>query len=94
MSNYPIHPNTYKIAKQLGVKIQPSSNPKKKIDIFDWNGQFIFSIGASNYKDYYIYLETEGREKAEDRRRLYKIRHNKYRHVEGSKSYYADKLLW
>jgi hypothetical protein len=94
MSNYPIHPQTYKIAKKLGVKIQPSSDPKKKIDILDYNNQFIFSIGANGYKDYYIYLETEGKEKAEERRRLYKLRHNKYRHVEGSKSYYADKLLW
>jgi hypothetical protein len=94
MSNYSIHPKTYKIAKELGVKIQPSSNPNKKIDIFDWNNQFIFSIGASKYKDYYIYLETEGIQKAEERRRLYKIRHNKYRNIEGSKSYYADRLLW
>ena len=64
MSNYPIHPQTYKIAKKLGVKIQPSSDPKKKIDIFDYNNQFIFSIGANGYKDYNIYLETEGKEKA------------------------------
>jgi len=94
MSNYLIHPETYKVAKKLGVKIQSSSNPKKKIRITDWNNQFIFDIGANGYKDYWIYLETEGKEKAEKRKSLYQKRHHKDINNEGSKGYYAWRLLW
>ena len=39
-------------------------------------------------------LKTKGKEYADERRRLYKIRHNKDRLVKNSNGYYADKLLW
>jgi len=84
-------------AEKLGVKIRPSHNPKKKIDVFDWNGQFIASIGNKNYLDYPTYVQTKGQKYAENRRRLYRIRHNKERdnlNWEGSPSYYAWFLLW
>jgi len=46
------------------------------------------------YSDYPTYLETKGKKFADERRRLYKIRHEKTRHVKDSPSYYADQLLW
>jgi hypothetical protein len=91
---YDIKPYSYKQAKRLGVKIAPSTNPKKKIDVFDWNNQFILSIGAKGYGDYPTYTAEKGKEYADNRRRLYKIRHNKDRTKEGSAGYYADQILW
>lgn len=91
---YNILPYTYKQAKRLGVKIKPSSNPKYKLDIYDWNGEYITSCGAYGYKDYPTYIETKGKEYADKRRELYKIRHQKDRVKLGSRSYYADQLLW
>jgi hypothetical protein len=92
--DYEIKPYSFKQAEKLGVKIKPSTNPKKKIDVFDWNNQFICSIGAKGYKDYPTYTIEKGKDYADERRRLYKIRHNKDRKVLGSPGYYSDKILW
>ena len=81
-------------ARLLGVKIKPSTNKNKKIDVFDWNNNFITSVGAMGYKDYPTYLLEKGKKYADERRRLYRIRHEKDRKVLGSASYYADKILW
>jgi hypothetical protein len=91
---YKIKPYSYAQAKKLGVKIKPSDNPDKKIDVMDWNNNYILSIGAKSYKDYPTYLEEKGKEYAEERRRLYKIRHEKNRHKLGTASFYADRILW
>lgn len=81
-------------AIKLGVKIKPSTNKGKKIDVFDWNNNFITSIGAIGYKDYPTYLLEKGKKYADERRRLYRIRHEKDRNVLGSTGYYADRILW
>jgi hypothetical protein len=94
VGDYKIKPYSYKQAKKLGVKIAPSTNPKKKIDVFDYNNQYILSIGAKGYGDYPTYIEEKGQDYADKRRRLYKIRHEKNRHKLGTASYYADQLLW
>ena len=79
-------------ASQLAVQIKPSSNPKKKLDVFK-NKNKIASIGDIKSKDYPTYLK-ENKALAEERRRLYKLRHNKDRKVIGSNGYYADRILW
>jgi hypothetical protein len=94
IEKYDIKPYSYQQAKKLGVKIEPSKNPKKKIDVYDMNNQYITSVGAKGYSDYPTYMIEEGKEYAENRRRLYKIRHKKDKDVIGSAGYYADKLLW
>ena len=94
MIQYKIKPYTYEQAKKLNVSIFPSDNLKYKLELYDKYGNFLFYIGANGYNDYPTYLETCGKEYADERRRLYKLRHNKYRHLIGTKSYYADKLLW
>jgi hypothetical protein len=93
MSNYKISPYSYKMAKELGVDIKPSLNTKKKIDVFKDNKKIV-SIGANGMMDYPNYLKYKGKTIADERRRLYKKRHEKTRHVKGSASYYADKILW
>ena len=90
----------YKISKSvlnradvLGVQIKPSTNKTKKIDVFK-SGLKVASVGALGYKDYYTYIDSDGKKYADERRRLYKIRHEKDRLKKGSPGYYADKLLW
>ena len=65
-----------------------------KIDPYAYNKQYIMSIGDTRYNDYRSYIKEKGKEYADNRRRLYKIRHEKNRHKEGTPSYYADQLLW
>jgi len=71
---YKITSRQKKIAKFLKVDILPSTNENKKIDVYK-NGIKIVSIGASGYKDYSIYLKEYGKEYANERQRLYKLRH-------------------
>ena len=92
-TKYKIQPYTYKQAKKLGVEVKESSNPKKKIDVYK-NDRLVASVGAIGYADYPTYLELNGKAYAENRKRLYKIRHTKDKDVLGSPGYYADKLLW
>lgn len=81
-------------AKELGVIIKLSSKKNKKIDVYDIQGNYIVSIGDSRFKDFPTYILEKGREFAENRRRLYRIRHSKDRNVKGTAGYYADKILW
>jgi hypothetical protein len=91
---YTIKDYSYKQAKKLNVQIRPSTNPKKKLDVYTKDNNFICSIGSIDYSDYPTYLETKGKDYADNRRRLYKIRHEKNRKKEGTPSFWADNLLW
>jgi hypothetical protein len=44
--------------------------------------------------DYDSYIRKEGIAFANERRRLYKIRHEADRHKKGTAGYYADQILW
>ena len=79
--------------EKLGVEIRPSTNKSKKIDIFKHEKK-VASIGFLGMDDYPTHIQKRGLEFAKERRRLYKIRHEKTRHKVGSPSYYADKILW
>lgn len=89
---YKIKDYSYKQAEKLGVQIKPSTNPKKKIDVFK-NNEKIASIGATGYKDYPTYLQ-EDKKVAEMKRKNYKSRHEKDRHIKNTNGYFADKILW
>lgn len=90
---YNITPKIRANAKRIGVSVKPSTNPKKKLDVFK-GGKKVASVGAMGYKDFHLYTKEKGKDFAEKRRRLYKIRHQKNRGKVGTPSYYADKLLW
>ena len=90
---YRIKEYTKRQAKKLGVQVKPSKVKGKKIDVFKY-GKKVASVGAIGYNDYPTYTQKKGKKYADERRRLYKIRHNKDRKVRGSAGYYADKLLW
>ena len=80
-------------AQLLGVTLKPSTNKSKKIDVYK-NGVKIASIGAIGYKDYSIHLKENGLTFANERRRLYRIRHANDRTKVGTAGYYSDKILW
>jgi len=90
---YKITKYTLKKAKKLGVKVFPSKNKTKKIDIYKKNKK-IASIGAYGMMDFPTYQLKKGIIYAKTRRRLYRIRHKKDRKIKGSNGWYADKLLW
>jgi len=91
---YEILPLTKKKAKQLNLIVKPSESKNKKIDVYDKKGFFITSIGAKGYWDYAYYLKYFGKQMADERKRLYKIRHKKDLNKKGTPGYYAYKLLW
>lgn len=91
---YNILPYTYKQAKRLGVDVFPSDNLKYKIEVYDKDGIFITYAGANSFSDYPHYIQSHGKEYADVRRALYKKRHEKDRHKIGSRSWFADNLLW
>jgi len=90
---YTILPYTKQQAKKIGVMVKPSTDSKKKVDVFQ-DGNKVASIGAIGYKDYPTFLKEDGKAVAEERRRLYHIRHKKDAAKKGSPGYYASLLLW
>ena len=92
---YKISPTSFQNAKEIGVIIKPSKKKNKKIDVFDAkSGVFKTAIGDKRYKDYPTYLKEDGKKYAEEKKRLYKMRHEKDRRVKNTTGYYADRILW
>ena len=92
---YQITPYTMAQARRLGVRVTPSTTKNKKIDVFHaTTGARLASVGAQGMNDYPTYIRTRGLKYAKTRRKLYKMRHEKDRHVVGTPGYFADKLLW
>ena len=88
---YKINDYSYQQAKKLGVTIKPSTNKNKKIDVFKDNKK-IASIGAINYMDYPSYIKSDGLQYANERKKLYKIRHQK--DLNSGNGWWALNLLW
>jgi hypothetical protein len=80
-------------AQKIGVMIVPSSNLRKKLDVYR-NGRKISEIGATGYLDYDGYIRRNGLDYANDRRRLYRARHWRDINRKGTAGYYANKILW
>ena len=90
---YTITEHTLQRAKQMKVTVQLSQKKNKKIDVFK-NGVKIASIGDSRYKDFPTYVIENGIEFANNRKRLYYMRHKKDIENLHSNGFYAAKLLW
>jgi hypothetical protein len=90
---YTITAYTKRQAKKYGLKVKPSKVKGKKIDVYKGNEK-VASVGATGYNDYPTWIKKKGKKYANERRRLYKIRHQKNRNKRGTRSWYADKLLW
>jgi len=89
---YNITDYSYKQAKKLNVQLKPSSQ-HKKIDIFK-DGMKIASIGSYGMMDFGLYLENYGKAYANERRRLYHIRHAKDIANVGSNGWWSSRILW
>ena len=74
-------------ASALGVVVKASALKQKKLDVYSKDGKKLASIGDKRYSDFLQHGDKE-------RRRLYKVRHQKNRTVKGTPGYYADKILW
>ena len=90
---YRITNYTRKQGRKIDVLVKPSKNPNKKIDVFR-NGEKIASVGAFGMNDYPTFIRKRGITFANTRRKLYKQRHERDRHIKWSKGWLADKLLW
>ena len=90
---YHITAYTFKQAKKHGLQVKPARQQTKKIDVFR-RGKKVASVGAYGMNDYPTYIKTRGRAYARKRRTLYKMRHEKDRHIKNSNGWFADKLLW
>jgi hypothetical protein len=88
---YQIQPYTQQQARVLGVTVRPSTNPKKKVDVYE-DGKKVASIGDIAYLDYPSHMKEHGKAMADERRRLYHLRHGKAK--KGTPGYYASRLLW
>ena len=90
---YIITDYTLQRAKQMKVTVQLSQQKNKKIDVLK-NGVRIATIGDSRYKDFPTYVIENGIEFANNRKRLYYMRHKKNIEKINSNGFYAAKLLW
>ena len=90
---YQILPYTKQQAKKIGVIVRPSTNPKKKVDVFK-EGDKVASIGAIDFKDFPTFWKEDGKDIADERRKAYHQRHQKDAKKIGSPGYYASVLLW
>ena len=86
---YDILPYTKRRARDLGVTVTPSKNKNKKLKVVEPSGR-VFHVGDIRYADYPTYRQVSP-SIADDRRRLYHIRHRGDR---GGAGYYARELLW
>jgi hypothetical protein len=90
---YKVTNYTLRRARRIGVQVKPSRDKTKKIDIYR-DGRKIASVGAYGMNDYPTFMKTRGAKFAKERRRLYKMRHEKDRHKRWSRGWLADQLLW
>ena len=93
MSNYEIKDYTYEKARMYELVVKSSLKKGKKIDVYQ-NDKKIASIGDINYLDYPSYVILYGKMYAENRRRLYRIRHRKDNMEKYSAAWLSYHLLW
>jgi hypothetical protein len=87
---YQISPRSKKIAKALGLELEPSKVGFKKIAVFR-NDKKIADIGDRRYNDYHSYRKIS-KKLAEERRSAYFNRHQK--DTRSGKGRLAWLLLW
>jgi hypothetical protein len=88
---YQITKYSFDRARELGVLIKPSNKKWYKIDVFDKDLNYITSVGDDRYSDYPHYIESHNLEYAENRRRLYRLRHKNNNSIRG---FFALNILW
>ena len=87
---YKINKKQYEIADKLGLVITPSIKKDKKLDVYK-NGKYLVSIGAKGSDDYHSHFKNNNLVFANERKRLYLLRHKDNIGDAGRLSKY---LLW
>lgn len=82
------------VGKYKGYDIYLSDKPEKKYYAMVGNRKVYF--GAYGYEHYHDKLGyySDWNHWDKDRRRRYKIRHEKDRHNKGSAGWFSDQILW
>lgn len=95
----PYHITDYSIKKanKYNLELRPSTKKRYKIDVY-FHDMYLDSIGSANSADFPTYMEYEKlglvpKGFAEDRRRLYYIRHPKD-YKEFSRDWLVKTILW
>lgn len=91
---YKISDYTKKQASKLNVKVKPSKNKKKKIDVFNKKGEKVGSAGAKNYGDFPTFKKEKGKEYADKKRKAFRARHDCSNAKSPTNKYWACELLW
>jgi hypothetical protein len=74
MSNFIITDFELENANKLNLIIKPSKNLHKKIDVYDNNNNFLFSIGNYLVPTYSDWFRTHGKEYANIKQKLYHMK--------------------
>ena len=90
---YTITKYTRARARALNVTVRPSTNPKKKLDVYRGDKK-VASVGALGYSDYPTFTLTRGPAYAKKRRSLYDQRHENDMRRKGTPGWFAKNLLW
>jgi hypothetical protein len=88
---YVISNGTKEAARKHGLRVEPSRLRTKKISVFKGD-EYLGSVGAIGYDDFYSYKRKYGQEVANEHRRRYLERHEKDRY--SGKGKLAAILLW
>lgn len=88
---YQIQPYTLQKADRYHLVVKPSQRRGFKIDVYNPTGLYLFSGGALGYPDYPTYIMSHGLTYANERQRLYHLRH-KYQN--GTRGWLIGQLLW
>ena len=88
---YQISNGIKEIARRHNLRVEPSRLKTKKISVFKGD-EYLGSVGAIGYDDYFTFKQKYGNEVANEHRRRYLIRHNKDRYSGHGKL--AAMLLW
>lgn len=87
---YIVQPYTFRQAKKYGLQVKASQKGNYKIDVFNSKGEYLFSGGDRRYYDFPHHLKERGKEYAEEKRRLYHLRHKN----ESIRGKIIGMLLW
>jgi hypothetical protein len=91
---YKITNYTLNKAKDNNVIVMPSMLKAKKLDVYDLDGHRITSIGDIRSMDYPTYVIKQGKIYADERRRIYRLRHANDINNYNTAGYWAGLLLW
>ena len=90
---YKITLYSYKKAEENDLDIVPSTKKNKKIDVYK-NGDKIASIGSIKNLDYPNHILKNGLDYANQKRKLYRLRHKKDINNKNGNGYWANAILW